>query len=490
MRSLFVAIACALSGRTRALDTCLSLSLNATVSSRVAPYFASWNIDPSRDRLFFDVDFTSPLLLKLVAGIGGPSGNIRFGGTGADHLWYEVPGAAPCKPTIPEVYECLNATLLSNLYGVGAAANMSIVFGLNINNDGSVPWAPKGSWDPSNARALLAAAKKTGHTLFGLEAGNEQNDNMTPQQQAGVFATLSKVLDDVYGSGPDRPRLVGPDTHSFRTGTGNAATLKYLATFAQATEGILGALTHHEYLEITSENVLNASFLDGTAAIAASVMSAIRAVSSVAVWAGEIGPHNGGTFPSPNCEGNHVCGRFGSLVWYADSMSIKALAGYEAFNRQDVVGADYALINATAGGGFVPSPDYWGLALWKRVVSPRTGVLRVAAPGGGVRAYAFCGGGRAALVLINLASAPACVAPPAQASTTAPVYLYALTPGAEGVVSPNALLNGKLLVAGADGSLPPPTGLSVAAGATITLPPTSVSFVDVALQAGLAPECA
>ena len=87
-------------------------------------------------------------------------------------------------------------------------------------------------------------------------------------------------------------------------------------------------------------------FLDTTLQLAHAVVAAVRAVNAtVEVWAGEVGPHNGDGGPGDggrlgNCSGNRVCGRFGSTIWYADSMASKALAGYAAYCRQDFIGAD------------------------------------------------------------------------------------------------------------------------------------------------------
>jgi hypothetical protein len=170
------------------------------------------------------------------------------------------------------------------------------------------------------------------------------------QQQAAALGVLSGVLDDLYGPfpSPGRPQLVGPDTHSIHdAGSPNAAVLTYLADFVRASAAAqlpLHAVTHHEYIEIDYENVLNASFLDETAQLGAQVVRAVRAVSSgIEVWAGEVGPHNGGGGSShapTNCAGNRVCGRFGSALWYADAMAAKAGAGYAKFCRQDAIGAD------------------------------------------------------------------------------------------------------------------------------------------------------
>ena len=189
-------------------------------------------------------------------------------------------------------------------------------------------------------------------------------------------------------------------------------------------------------------------------------------------------------------------------------MASKARAGYAKFCRQDAIGADYALLNATryAAGGwdFAPSPDFFALVLWHQLVAPGSAahVLNVTIPGaasGPLRAYAFCAAGAAAaqttLLLINLDAAPACVTAPAFARADAPMELFALTPGAVGagqtpVESPLALLNGVPLALDADGKMPSLAGVPLPVGAaTITLPPMSASFLVVPMAPGGLPAC-
>ena len=192
---------------------------------------------------------------------------------------------------------------------------------------------------------------------------------------------------------------------------------------------------------------------------------------------GEVGPHNGGTTPNPDCSGTKVCGRFGSALWYADAMSAKARAGYAAFCRQDFVGADYGLVNYTT---LAPTPDYWLLALWKRLVGVR--VLAVSPPADTrVRAYAFCGttASTVTLVFINLASTPACLTPPGIANPVKPRTEWNLTPDdGVSVTAAGVRLNGVLLALGAGGALPPLTGQSVPATVDIQLPPVSVTLIS------------
>ena len=83
MRALMAALAATLAAAAAALAPsplalpCAVLPINTYVPLFVtAPYFASWNIDPSRQRIFFDVDFSDARLLYLVRQIGGA--RIRF----------------------------------------------------------------------------------------------------------------------------------------------------------------------------------------------------------------------------------------------------------------------------------------------------------------------------------------------------------------------------------------------------------------------------
>jgi hypothetical protein len=88
----------------------------------------------------------------------------------------------------------------------------------------------------------FAQAQNQGTSVFGLELGNEQNDDMTAVQQASALRVLAGVLDRVWNtSAAPRPVLLGPDTHSFHDGVGNGPTLAYLQDYVSAAGDILGA---------------------------------------------------------------------------------------------------------------------------------------------------------------------------------------------------------------------------------------------------------
>ena len=485
---------------------CTTLSINVTAPLfTTEEYYASWNVDPSRPRIFFDVNWTDPRLLYLVSHIGG--GRIRFGGTGANYLFYDVGSAeGGCPPVIHFASECLNATLLDAVLALSAAADSPLLFGLNMRPPGAPRPPPLGPWNSTNARALLeymhtkapaqVAAFELGNEIAGTGAGQ-----LSPSEYAAAYAILHALVDDVWGAGAaSKPALVGPDKNSAGEGP-------YLAAFAVAAGANVSALTYHSYLDVTAVTVLEPTRMDKTTAAAANITAAVRAAvsPSVAIFAGEIGPHTGDGANSSfaRCSDNKLCGRFGSVLWYADSMAATAVAGHAAYCRQDIVGADYALINtsapgsggATMTGGFTPAPDYYLLLLWKRLVGARVLDAGVNVTAAYTRPYAFCargsGGASVTLVVINLSNDTSCVAVPTFAAGN--LTVYSLTSGdvAEGVQAYTVRLNaGPPLALSADGRLPPLDGARVdAGGGPVPLPPQSVTLITVPAATPL-PACA
>ena len=468
------------------------------------PSFASWTIDPSRNRAFYDINFSDPRLLYLASEIGRGS-VLRFGGGGADALTYGVPSQCD-SPRPPYGYECLNRSTLDALLGVATAASARLVFGLNIAPLGG--GSPPAPWDATAARGVLEYVRDAGFPLYGVELGNECNAHgFTPARQAAAFRVLGALLEELWPAPAGRPRLWGPDADGAGPPTDSPRRLAnqaaYLAEFvgnlsaAAAGAGIpavpLAAVTFHEYTQVTSASVLNGSALDASAHNAAALVAAVRRVDpAVPVWGGEVGPHTGNsvgnTTTTGNCSANRLCGRFGSCLWFADAMGASARAGVAGFARQDLVGASYALINTsapgepgTAVGGFAPAPDFYLLWLWQRLVGAR--VLQVAPPagggGGGVRAYAVCSRNdtaAATLVFINIGAAQ-CVGAPAFVPPSGALTVFALTAGDDaGVESWGVRLNGRLLALGAGGALPDLSGAHVPAAGGVALPPASVTL--------------
>lgn len=455
--------------------------------------FASWTVDPSRNRLFFNVNFNDARLQYLASQIGGQV--LRFGGGGGDLLTYASPMVGGACGPLPVNEECLNSTTLDSLLSLSTAASMSLVVALNIQ---PVVGKLSGPWDAGNARSLLTYLRDH-HTPIplGLQLGNECNSRgFTPAEQAAAFHVLAGLVDEVFTSGSARPKLIGPDADGAGPLSRNASLARlcaYLQAFVADTNDLgLAAVTHHEYSELNATTVLDPSQLDATAVNAAAVVAAVRASNAtVPVWTDESAAHTGDSPAGSmvaDCDNNGLCGRFGSVLWYADALGAKARAGIALFARQDLVGGSYALVNTSTPSGslygdFTPSTDYYFLWVWQRTVGARVLAVTLPAAPRTVRVYAFCARsapGDVALVLINLDAEPVCVAAPSFTHPGSNLTHYTFTAGdAAGVQSWTARLNGVLLTLGAGGKLPPLPGASGPAAAGIALPPRSSSIVVV-----------
>jgi len=89
------------------------------------------------------------------------------------------------------------------------------------------------------------------------------------------------------------------------------------------------------------------------------------------IWASEIGPHNAG---HPPCVEGGRWANFGDGFWWLYTLATKAKEGYDTVCRQDLIGADYALLDCKTHN---PLPDYFLTVLWNRLMGRK--VLEVEA---------------------------------------------------------------------------------------------------------------
>ena len=112
MRRLALLAPCILaSARRSSAATCLPPpTLGAARVFTTADPYAVFTIDSSRNRLFFNANFSDARLAYLTSEIGG--GPVRVGGSGGDLLSFAtLDGNTACGP-LPARYECLNASTL------------------------------------------------------------------------------------------------------------------------------------------------------------------------------------------------------------------------------------------------------------------------------------------------------------------------------------------------------------------------------------------
>eukprot|EP00908_Phaeocystis_cordata_P017605 Transcript_28961.p1 GENE.Transcript_28961~~Transcript_28961.p1 ORF type:complete len:519 (+),score=159.28 Transcript_28961:104-1660(+) len=467
--------------------------------------YVCWNIDASENRGFFwrNLSASSTYGAKLARQAsalarGQATGHsyLRFGGSGNDFLTYAF-GGTVCPP--PSTYRhCLNETHWRGLLSFTAAANARMIFGLSLNtgpdlDDGQPYPFP---WDPSNARQILqwTIAQRLDHLLLGFELGNEQNTRFTGDQMAHNAAILQNLTIELWPDATRRPRLFGPDPHGFHAAhdSRTATNLAWLQAWLRgcAARGVpIEGVTHHEYIEVGNGSFADAAKLDLSAAIGRVTQQAVRAVDrQVGIWAGEIGPHNGG---SPVC--SHASMRwavYGDSIWYADALGAKARAGYAGFCRQDYIGADYGMLDCASGA---PLPDYFTALAFTTTMGAivlNASAAQAAAPL--LRVYAHCtalaeqgkaANGGVTLLVISLSDAPLSLAFDAALGGAQRAYVLApsddpsssLT-GRAGLLGTGITLNGELLAAGANGSVARLAPAPLDGASAVTVPPHAIGF--------------
>ena len=455
--------------------------------------YLSWNIDPSCNRGFHQINFTNPNL--HAAGLYLSPSRLRFGGSGADFLRYSLTEGAPdCSDIVPAppplnpgcdyvTPGCLNASHFTDLLNFGTAATADFIFGVAFNYT-EVCAVKTSPWDSSNAERLLTFFSVSNRTVWGCELGNEINNNCDiPAQQAAAVNTLASLLSQ---SNPTTTttstvHLVGPDVG----GGGNP--IEFAAQFlGNVTSGTMTAVTHHVYLSLERRDfdspAILAKKLDSQIPVILEFVAMVRSskAEGAQIWAGEMGPIGGGDDGS--CGTNSTCGTFASVFWYADDAALRAAAGYTQHNRQTLFGGEYGLVNSAQSimalgplEALKIRPDYWLAWLMKRTLgtsvyaaSSSDSLVRVYAWGGKppslFAAVTFCTPAAPQLLLLNLQATSVAIALPFNATSFA---LWSLAPSDGDVFSTSATLNGVPLPVDIDvASIDPSTYLGF-----ITTPP-------------------
>jgi len=378
---------------------------------------------------------------------------------------------------------CLNMSTWGDLNAlVAQAEGVRMIFGLNevkrLQRD-------RGTWDPENARKLLQYSIDKKYKIWGLELGNELNIEMEPEAQAKDIHDLHKMLDEIYPKDSNnKPKLLGPDPHSFKNHANKwAPLLDYLTRYMGKIRELgtpLHAVTTHEYIQVGPVSILSPKKLGISGTIARRVNETLHKSlkeTKTELWAGEIGPQNAG---SPPCDHTSMrWANFSDGFWYLDSMGSKARTGYSVFCRQDLVGADYGMLDCST---LNPLPDFYNALIWKKLMGTR--VLRTRESGNSMlRAYAHCAKdhpGGVAFVLMNLSLQPIPVVLAAGGSSKSPQTQieYRLS-GPDGLYGHRIALNGKVLEMDEKGTLPTIQGErnQLTPGKPYVVEPLSYAFV-------------
>ncbi|GJU55950.1 heparanase-like protein 3 [Tanacetum coccineum] len=273
-----------------------------------------------------------------------------------------------------------------------------IVFGLNalsgrtIGLDGTA----SGSWDSSNAEALIRYTANKGYIIHGWELGNELSGSgigtsITAKQYALDTTSLQDLVQNIYAGFQEKPIVLGP---------GGFYDTNWFNEYVTESSSSLQVITQHIYNlgpgvdDHLVEKILDPSYLDGGSQPFRDLQNILKkSGTSTVAWVGEAG----GAYNSGH---NLVTNSFVFGFWYLDQLGMASTYDTKTYCRQTLVGGNYGLLDTTT---FEPNPDYYSALLWHRLMGRH--VLSTNFTGTNkIRSYSHCSKTSAGitLLLINL----------------------------------------------------------------------------------------
>eukprot|EP00051_Salpingoeca_urceolata_P028809 m.488122 g.488122 ORF g.488122 m.488122 type:complete len:583 (-) comp25560_c0_seq1:126-1874(-) len=443
-------------------------------SFKVEAEYASYTIDTSRNRAFFDVNLNNTYLQYMAQQLSPAI--LRVGGSGGDVLTYDVPAgtASACVPSTscpnaaaPDASSdgtmcCLNQSTWAALCNFATNTNAKLVFALNRHLDLNGP----------EVTGLLHDAIARKCPIWGFELGNEYGVPV----DGGNFGDLYKLVCKLWPDEATRPVLIGPDADQ------NQHPGEQIGQFlnALAAQNVpLHAATYHWYVQVDSTSQ-PAKVLDTLAPYATSFRDGIlgsKLAGATQVWMGETGGHSGGGRPG-------ATDSVASGQWYLDSLGMLATLNHSVHCRQDLFGANYGLLDYSSfragedGTTLSPRPDFFTTLVFKKAVGQvvlPAAVTVVPGEGDSVRGYAFCaaagryGAGAVAVVAINPSPATVNVSFAGLGDASQPRLDFGFGAPPGGEAGSILLLNGKPLQLTSDRKVPPLDPANSTVGAQLTL---------------------
>lgn len=332
----------------------------------------------------------------------------------------------------------------------------------------SWPWAA-GSWATVRRAGLRVRTLSHAypHAEPDLYPTGEFQTTVPPKQMAADFATLVSAVKDVFGDDAANMKIFGPDVATL----GRNWYPEFIET---VTPNVLSVVTIHFYYLNSNTAVLadylNATVLDKLGSMIEGAMNPIRAhLPTTRLWLGETSSsYDGGK--------RGVSDSYAVTPMWVDKLGLSARLGVQGIMRQDYFGGNYGLLSPE----HLPTPDYWISVIFKRIAG--THILSVhddMLPRRTLRAYARCaavGGGAVLVMLANLNDYNVTLTFPGLTTGTRDQYLF--TEGIPGnVTSTTIQLNGVVLQAAADGSLPPMSPVQVNAADALVMPLYATAFL-------------
>lgn len=317
------------------------------------------------------INLTNSRLIGLTRALGPVT--LRIGGSLDNVVKYLIGNMSRAECEAPVTFRgeswpnlCLNMSRWREVIdfvggGGGLAPGSRLVFGLQLD------LSEDGPWNSSNVLDFLAATASFpgSDVISAFEVGEETNPTPgTPvfQGQIDAYRGIHRAVASLW-PGANRPMVVGPCSGMNE----NSAPFTWSDAFITAAGDALDAYVMHSYNNDGGDAWTKPGFLAQTGQQAVGIRSFLNdfAASSgtppLPLLCGECGPHNGGGL-------RNVTTRAISSFWYTDAMHSLPILGVTQFNRQDLAGASYGLLE---NDSFEPNPDYFAALAYATLSGPR-----------------------------------------------------------------------------------------------------------------------
>jgi heparanase len=395
---------------------------------------------------------------------------------------------------------CMSVDYWDSVRHFAERAGVALVWDLNV-----LLRTENGDWDAANATALLERINAAGGgTLAALQLGNEPElypekrniTDMTPQKLAKDFHALRSLVSARFAN--ITGTIFGPDACCESDSKG-----KFLREFVSAADGAIDAVTVHDYPvgrlrngSCDPEGFIDKRSFGSLEGFLSTYAGYVRQAGSQApLILGEVATTDEG-----GCSG--YSSSFISGFAFVYELGSVAASGYVQLNRQDIIGAQYALVGPpgwASGPLGTPHPDYFTAVLFKQIVGRH--ILRVTnsnpsdSPSWDARVWCTHQGGLPVLSFINPSASSVTVAVTSsdgKRQSMTPRVEYVLTAGHDGLLTNNIYLNDDKLFVHDNGSLPvypiPGRRIATATDTSMEVPPWSYGLVVLEGQGSL-PAC-
>ena len=430
-------------------------------------------MDPNLFEYRPPIDLSNARLRRLAAALG--PAYVRVSGTWANTVYFHDSETPPPAHPPAGFGAVLTRQQWKGVIDFARAVNGKLVVSFAT---GAGTRDAAGVWTSTQARRLLDYTKTAGGTVAAAEFMNEPNfaaqGGAPDGYDAAAFARDLEVFRRFYREAAPGSLLLGPGSVGEGGVLTGAFTQGRLRTedILQAAGPVFDAFSYHIYAAVSQRCAAAMPAIGTTPDAALSKAWLSRNDQIQAFYAGlrdrfEPGKPLWVTETAETaCGGNWWASTFLDTFRYLDQHGRLARRGVQVVAHNTLASSDYGLLDEKT---YAPRPNYWAAVLWHRLMGP---VVLNAGPESddGLYLYAHCLPGSPGGVTILAINAGR-----ASRELAFPIAGERYTLGASELESTSVALNGRQLEAGANGTLPPLTGLPVSAG-RLSIAPAVISF--------------